>query len=170
MCSKQPRVKTCGFTLIEIIVTIVVLSIAATSLMSVFTSTVRTSANPMIQLQALSIAEAYMEEILLKEFDDPEAEDPDLEVIETNSREAGETRGNYDDVQDYNWLEDTKVRDQNNQVISQLSDYEVTVAVLGEALGPEAKEISNTDSMRIDITVTHPAISPIKITGYRTNY
>ena len=116
MCSKQPRVKTRGFTLIEIIVTIVVLSIAATSLMSVFTSTVRTSANPMIQLQALSIAEAYMEEILLKEFDDPEAEDPDLEVIETNSREAGETRGNYDDVQDYNWLEDTKVRDQNNHL------------------------------------------------------
>ena len=77
------------------------LSIAATSIMSVFTSTVRTSANPMIQLQALSIAEAYMEEILLKDFSDPEANDQGSAVIETNRSEAGETRVNYDVIQDY---------------------------------------------------------------------
>jgi MSHA pilin protein MshD len=157
MCSKQQRVKTRGFTLIEIIVTIVVLSIASTSLMSVFTSTVRTSANPMVQLQALSIAEAYMEEILLKEFDDPDLEE-------------NESRGNYDDVQDYNQLADKPPKDQNNQDIGQLLDYEVTVVVFGEALGPETKEISSVDSMRIDITVSHPAINPVKVTGYRTNY
>jgi MSHA pilin protein MshD len=55
-----------GFTLIEIIVTIVVLAIAGTTLLSVFTSTARTIADPMIQQQAISIAEAYMEEVLLK--------------------------------------------------------------------------------------------------------
>jgi MSHA pilin protein MshD len=144
-----------GFTLIEIIITIVVLAIAATTLLSVFTSTARTSADPMIQQQAISIAEAYMEEIVLKNFSDP-----DPEVDEADGRE------NYDDVQDYHNLIDIGAKNQNNNAISQLSDYSVTVKVEGA----ELNGILDTDSMRIDITVNHPAISPITITGYRTKY
>jgi MSHA pilin protein MshD len=153
-----------GFTLIEIIVTIVVLAIAGTTLLSVFTNTARTSADPMIQQQSISIAEAYMEEILFKNFSDPQDG-------ETGSREEGETRVNYDDVQDYNWLgdneiEDKKVRDQNNNVIDQLSDYEVTVTVVGAGLNG----IPANDSMRVDITVSHRVAGSIAISGYRTNY
>ncbi|MFT5977026.1 MAG: MSHA pilin protein MshD [Gammaproteobacteria bacterium] len=153
-----------GFTLIEIIVTIVVLAIAGTTLLSVFTSTARTSADPMIQQQAITIAEAYMEEILLKNFSDPQG-------VEKGTREEGETRINYDDVQDYNWLgdneiEDKIVRDQNNNVIDQLLDYEVTVTVIGAALNG----ISANNSMLIKISVIHPAIDPIVISGYRANY
>jgi len=170
MCSSQQRVKAHGFTLIEIIVTIVVLSIAGSALMSVFTSTIRTSADPMIQQQAIAIAEAYMEEILLKDFSDPDAKEQGSLITETNGSEAGETRVNFDDVQDYNSLPDTVVRDQNNNVINQLSGYSVTVRVVGDALGKAPDKILAEDSMRIDISVSHPAISPIVITGYRTNY
>ena len=118
----------------------------------------------MIQQQSISIAEAYMEEILLKNFSDPQDG-------ETGSREGGETRVNYDDVQDYNWLgdneiEDKKVRDQNNNVIDQLLDYEVTVTVAGA----ELNGIPANDSMRIDITVSHRVAGSIAISGYRTNY
>ena len=83
-----------GFTLLEVLVTIIVIGVAATALMGVFTSTVATSANPMIQQQAIAIAEAYQEEIQLKSFSDPTQ-------IETGGDEAGESRANYDDVQDY---------------------------------------------------------------------
>jgi MSHA pilin protein MshD len=165
MFTNTRRFNAHGFTLIEIIITIVVLAIAATTLLSLFASTARTSADPMIQQQAISIAEAYMDEILLKDFEDPQGG-------ETGTREGvAETRINYDDVQDYNWLganeiEDNKVRDQNNIVIDQLSDYEVTVTVVGVALNG----ISADSSMRIDITVSHPANSPITISAYRTNY
>jgi MSHA pilin protein MshD len=148
-----------GFTLIEIIVTIVVLAIAGTTLLSVFTNTARTSADPMIQQQSISIAEAYMEEILLKDFNDPQD-------VETGSREEGETRANYDDVQDYKYLQDKKVRDQNNNLIPQLSDYEVTVTVNGALLNGILAE----DSMRIDITVSHRVAGSIAISGYRTRY
>ena len=51
-----------AFTLVEIIVTIVVLAIASTALLSVFSSMVRGSADPVIQQQAITVAEAYMEE------------------------------------------------------------------------------------------------------------
>lgn len=145
-----------GFTLLEIIVTLVVVSIAATALMSVFSSTVRTSADPMIQQQAVSIAEAYMEEISLMAFEDPQGG-------ETGSAEAGESRSNYDDVQDYNSLPDTTVRDQNGTAIGALSDYGITVTVGGSTLNLVA-------AMRIDITVNHAAIGNVLLSGYRTNY
>jgi MSHA pilin protein MshD len=186
MFTNTRRFNAHGFTLIEIIITIVVLAIAATTLLSVFTSTARTSADPMIQQQAISIAEAYMEEIVSKSFNDPQG-DEEGEVAEEEgevaeeegevAEEEGEvaekeTRANYDDVQDYNSLpENDVVKDQNNEKIDQLSaDYKVTVKVFGEALGTALNEISGDHSMRIDITVSHPAISPITITGYRTDY
>ena len=152
------RIYLSGFTLIEIIVTIVVLAIASTAILSVFTSTVRTSANPMIQQQAISVAEAYMEEILLKNFRDPQ-------VAETGGMETGESRIDYDDVQDYNDLPDTVVRDQNNIAIAALNGYTVTVTVVGTALNG----INAANSMRIDVSVNHPAIDAINLSGYRTS-
>ncbi|MFV2033139.1 MAG: prepilin-type N-terminal cleavage/methylation domain-containing protein [Gammaproteobacteria bacterium] len=142
-----------GFTLIEVITTIVVLAIAAAALLGVFTGSIRGSADPMIQQQAVSIAEAYMEEILLKAFIDPDGI-------------GGETRPNYDDVQDYNTLPDTLVRDQNGNAIATLSAYSISVTVSGDSLNG----IAAADSLRIDISVDHPAIDPILLSGYRTNY
>ena len=149
-----------AFTLIEIIVTIVVIGISATALLSVFSSMIRGSADPVIQQQATTIAEAYMEEIMLRAFEDPQ-------VAESGIAEAGETRPNYDDVQDYNSLGTNQVRDQNNNPVAALSAYGVTVLVeRDDALNtvPEAA------AMRVDVTVTHPAIADILLSGYRTRY
>ena len=148
-----------GFTLIEIIVTLVVVGIAAVALLSVFTSNVRGSADPVIQQQAITIAEAYMEEIMLRAYDDPT--DPEQGLAGT---EAGESsRDLFDDVQDYNHLGTTQVRDQNNVVIPPLSDYSVTVTVTAATLNTVA-------AMLIDIQVDHPAISPLRLNAYRTDY
>ncbi len=119
--------------------------------MSVFSSTVRTSADPMIQQQAVSIAEAYMEEILLKDF-----------VIG-----PGATRATFDDVQDYNGLVDVGARDQNDNAIAGLGAYTIAVSVAGNSLNG----IAVADSMRIDITVSHAAMAGnLLLSGYRTNY
>ncbi|MBT8434589.1 MAG: prepilin-type N-terminal cleavage/methylation domain-containing protein [Gammaproteobacteria bacterium] len=145
-----------AFTLIEIIVTIVVVGIAATALLSVFASMVRGSADPMIQQQATTVAEAYMEEIMLRAYDDPQ-------VAESGGAEAGETRPTYDDVQDYNSLGTTQVRDQNNNPIAALSDYQVTVTVNPAVL-------NTVGAMQIDVSVSHPAIDAILISAFRTDY
>ncbi|MCP4767046.1 MAG: type II secretion system protein, partial [Gammaproteobacteria bacterium] len=60
-----------AFTLIEVLVTLVVIAVAATALLSVFSNMVRGSADPVIQQQATTIAESYMEEILRKPYEDP---------------------------------------------------------------------------------------------------
>jgi MSHA pilin protein MshD len=153
MFYKIGKLRQSGFTLIEIIVTIVVLSVAATAIMSMFTNTIRTSADPMIQQQALSIAEAYMEEIMSKPFNDPGGGD-------------GETaRSSFDDVDDYNSLNDVGAEDENGNPIPILSAYTVTVTVT-----PNANLNGITDALRIRVSVDHTGLDPIVIHGFRTNY
>lgn len=150
MAINNKRARHSGFTLLEIITTVVVIAVAAPTLMSVFSSTIQTSANPMFQHQALSIAEAYMEEILLKDFAiGPEA-----------------TRANFDDVRDYNGLTDVGARDQANNLIAGLNDYTISVTVANDGLNG----IAAADSLRIDITVSHAVIDNILLSGYRVNY
>ena len=154
-----------GFSLLEILITIVVLAIAASSIMGVYINVVQKSADPVIQQQAIAIAEAYLEEIQLKQF----CEDPPLCVAETGSSEGAESRGIFNDIQDYNALADTVVRDQSNTAIAALSNYSVQVNVAGQALNGAAT-IAASDSMRIDVTIDHPGIDPITLSGFRTNY
>jgi len=49
--------QSAGFTLIEIIITLVVLSIAAVGVLSVFTTGIRGSANPLVLDQAVQLAQ-----------------------------------------------------------------------------------------------------------------
>lgn len=165
-CNLRTRPVDCSaFTLLEVLVTIVVLSIAATSIMGVFINVGKSSADPMIQQQALSIAEAYMEEILTKQF----CEDPPLCASETGTEEANRTL--YDDIQDYNGLSDSGARDQANPgaVISGLGAYNIAVTVGGREL-TGSETITTGNSMRIDVTVSHPATGSITLSGFRTNY
>jgi len=150
MPAARKILKHAGFTLLEIITTVVVIAVAATALMSVFSSTVATSADPVLEHQAVAIAEAYMEEILLKDF----------------TIGPGITRPTFDDVRDYNSLPDTVVRDQFGVAIGALSDYSITVAVVLDSLNG----IVAADSLRIDITVSHASIDSVQLSGYRTNY
>ncbi len=150
MAINNKRARHSGFTLLEIITTVVVIAVAAPTLMSVFSSTIQTSADPMFQHQALSIAEAYMEEILLKDF----AIGPET------------TRASFDDVRDYNGLTDVGARDQANNLIAGLNDYTISVTVANDGLNG----IAAVDSLRIDIVVSRALIDDILLSGYRVNY
>ena len=154
--------QTAGFTLLEVIITIVVIGIAATTIMSVFINTVKTSADPLIQQQAILIAQAYMEEIQSKHFSDPTE-------AETGGAEAGENRATYDDVQDYNGLNDIGAMDQGGNAIVGLSGYSVTISVSGQPL-TGGSTIAAANAMRIDIRVDHAVIDPIRLSGFRTNH
>lgn len=171
------RSRQSGFTLIEVLVTIVVISIAATSIMGVYISTVKTSADPLIQQQAVAIAEAYLEEIQSKSF----CEDAPAPMVapppraipvcasETGSSEASESRPTFNDIQDYNDpLVDGAVKDQNDLAIAGLSGYTVAVTVAAANLG--SITLASGNAMRIDVTVSHAAIDPITLSGFRANY
>ena len=147
---------------IEILVTLVVIGIAAAALLGVFSNLIRSSADPAIQQQASTIAESYLEEILLRPFADPQGE------VGGGGLEGDEGgRGGYDDVQDYGGLAGPAA-DQFGNPIPALADYSVSVAINGADL--DDISAASGDVLRIVVTVTHPALGPIRLTGYRTNY
>jgi len=148
-----------AFTLIEIIVTLVVIGVSATALLSVFTNMVGGSADPAIQQQAATIAEAYMEEIRLRAFNDPQGG-------ETGTDEGEAGRADYDDVKDYRSLAVGPAATQLGNPIAALAAYMVDVDVTDAGLNG----IAAADSLRVDVTVSHPAIDDIVISGYRTRY
>jgi prepilin-type N-terminal cleavage/methylation domain-containing protein len=61
---RSQRSGVSGFTLIETIITLVVLSIAAVGVLSVFTSGMKGSANPLILSQATQFAQGEMDNIM----------------------------------------------------------------------------------------------------------
>ncbi len=140
-----------GVTLVELIVAIVIIGVAAAGVLLVFVRNTSASADPLIWHQATAIAEAYLEEALTKNF----------------NVGPGATRATYDDVLDYNFT-DVGARDQNGSAISGLEGYTVQVQAVAEALNG----ISGTDAIRVTVTVT-PAVSvsnTVVISGYHTNY
>ena len=144
-----------GTTLIELVIAIVIVSIAVSAVLMALSMTIGYSADPMIRHQAIAIAEAYLEEIALKAFDDPDGVDG----------EANRTL--YDDVNDYNGLVDVGARDQFNAALAGLYDYTVTVAVTASSALPS---IASTDLFLISVTITHAADINFTVSAYRANY
>jgi len=141
-----------GVTLIELILSMVIISIAVTGVFSVMNFTVSHSADPVVQHQAIAIAEAYLEEIQLQSYADP------------NGSNAGESRVTYDDVDDYNGLNNIGANDQNGNTVSNLSSYNVSVVVAPPV------PISGINAKKITVTVSGPGVSGLALVGYRFNY
>jgi MSHA pilin protein MshD len=152
MNTRPSRFFAHGVTLVELIVSIVVIGVALAGVLIVIVRNLSASADPMIWHQSVAIAEAYLEEILAKNYGTPHAlPDP------------GETRGTFDDVFDYNFLPDTVVRDQGGTAIGTLSQYRVSVQV-------SATTLNSATAALVQVTVTPPGGNGnVVISGYRTN-
>jgi MSHA pilin protein MshD len=156
-----------GFTLIELVMSMVVISAGVAGVLSIMSLSVAESADPMLRTQAQAVARAYLEEILLRDFSDPDGV------------EAGENRATYDDVDDYHGLAANGclsvsaacpllgdcVCDQYGVPVASLAGYDVSVSVSPSALNGAA-------AFRADVTVTHDRVADatVMMTGYRTSY
>jgi len=152
-------------TLIELIVALVITGIAVAGVVTVYVSTVRRSADPMVQQQAQFLAEAYLEEILLKRFNDPETG-----LVCNGALEAG--RALFDNVCDYNGLINSPPQNQFGVALAGLNGYTVSVAVdAGGAV--DLNGLNNAPALRVlrvDVTVVSPSNLVYTLSGYRTNY
>ncbi len=146
-----------GVTFIELIITILVIGIAVTGILQVITINTGSSADPLIQHQAIAIAEAYLEEIVEKPFADP-----------GGPIEMG--RADFDDINDYAVIAGQVPQDQNGTPIPGLENYLVSVTVINEAVGPAGNQAPAPNAFRITVAVTTPTASVIQMSAYRTNY
>lgn len=159
---RSQRNSQSGLTLVELVVSIVVLAVALTGVLLVIHYTTSRSADPMIQQQAVAIAESYLEEILLRAYD----EDAVPDTTQTEGAwgpEPGETRGTFNDVNDYHGLIDNGARGQDGLAIVSLSAYRVQVAVTPIVVG-------TVPMARVAVSVNHPVGGNLTLTGYRAGY
>jgi MSHA pilin protein MshD len=144
-----------GVTLIELIIAITIVAIGVTSILGALSVASSRSADAMVQQQAVSVAQAYLDEILQRW------------VVDPNGTPAAGGRATWDTVDAYNGLADTGAHDQFGNAIAALSGYNVAVSVVpSSGLGG----IGAAALRRIDVTVTHAPNVTVTLSGYRANF
>ncbi len=139
-----------GLSLIELIATITVISMAGTALMGTMSYLAHTGGRTLQQAQAQAIATAYLDEITGMSFVDPDG------------LAEGANRAAWDNVFDYNNLRTLTASDKAG---NPAGNYPVRVNIAQGGLGA----LPANDVWRIDVTVDYDGGSVIA-TGYRTNY
>jgi MSHA pilin protein MshD len=145
-----------GVTLVELIVTIVVVAVAVSGVLALVTGTAARSAENMQQVQSVTIAESYLNEILQKPFG-------------VDACAPGCTRTQMAKVGDYNLLTDVGAHDATGTAVTNLTGYTVQVAVTNPTLGT-APVVPATQSELVTVTVTSPDNQTVALSGFRTLY
>jgi MSHA pilin protein MshD len=168
----------CGFTLIELIIFIVVISVGLAGVLLIFDTVTRRSADPVRAKQAIAVAEGMLDEIMNKSFCDPDTVTlpaPGTSapaICGTHTKEA--TRDLYDDVDDYDLYSRTGVRDVASDATVVLAGYNISVAVTKPAPGSNfvvgANTIPSTDYRIVTVTVQDAMSNQsYAVTGYKFN-
>lgn len=180
--SIETRRRQRGLSLIELLVFIVVVGIAVTGVLSVFSLNARASVDPMIRKQALAIAESLLDEVLSKPYTycDPDDANADAATSPAGCAttpetaigpEAGETRYSnltpFDNVNDYDGFAMNPISDITNTPVAGLGLYTATVGVqdAGGFNGLPAGE-----TLRVTVTVAAPGNETVTLSGYRTRH
>ena len=176
-----------GTTLVELVVVIVVLSVAVGGLLIAVTDTTRTSANSMLIEQASAIAQAHLEEVLLASFCDPDYDadanpaTPLACPADCTAPVCGSCRGGgatteasrdlYDDVCDYAGLSTSGTFDRTGAAIAGLALYDVSIAIDDSGATLDSLTGAAGQTVSVTVTVTHPNLPhPVVMSGYRANY
>lgn len=152
-----------GFTLPELVISIVVISIAVLGTLLGIRATVRHSADPMITQQAVAIAESYLEEIAAKPF--PTAALP-------CSGTPPALRADYATICDYKGIPSggQVPTDIDGNPVAGLGGYTVRVVIDDTTADVNGLTSAANQAMRIDVTLSHPNMTDMMFSVYRTRY
>jgi len=160
-----------GMTLVEMVISIVLISIAMTAVLTVFSTTMGRSADPLWKNKSLKLAQAYLDEILSKKYDEntPVGGMPAPTSISCNvAGPAGGGRDNYDTVDDYNGLSDNPPKLVTDTDMTGYDDYTVNVTVV--CAGSDVGLSDNKYAKLITVTVISPNNTTMPFSVYRGNF
>ncbi len=156
-----------GATLVELVITIVIISIAIAGVVGAFALITGRSADPLNQTRAVELAQLYMDEIITKKYDQttPQGGFPRYSGS-CNIGDDGQSRANYDDVDDYNGLDEVpeSVTGSINQGYGSFRVL-VSVSCAGSDIG-----LADPEAKRIDLTITAPGGQGFIFSAYRVNF
>ena len=167
--SSKSFVRAAGFTLVEMVIAIVIISVGPAGVLLAFNTSVRSSADPLIHKQMLAVAEEMMEEILLKPF--AVSGPPPTNSLKSCGGGAPPSRSAFDDVSDYDGYQTSGVCDIDGEVVDGLGAYSLQVTIGGGGLGSAAGGgvVDGKKTKKITVKVSHGTES-ISLNGWRTWY
>jgi len=177
-----------GFTLLELIMGIVVFSIAMTMLSTLIFPLAARSTDPVFQIRATKLANALINEISAKPYDEQSKPwlglgrcDETIVITCTLAANLGpdplgaanETRDLFDDVDDYHGLSISGQHLYSGAIYDDLYlNYELAVTVFydGDFDGVKDTNINSRNAKLIQVAVTTPNNEVIEFAAYRSNY
>lgn len=147
-----------GVTLIETLVFIVVVSIALVAVLRVFGAGVSNSVDPVVRARALTLAQAQLDEILARKFDEntPTGGVPACDILAGAVCAGIAPDSDYDDVGDF-----------HNYVDNSHANYSISVSVqtAGVDLGLAANQ-----ARLITVNVGMPGGDTLTLAAYKVNF
>jgi len=166
-----------GFTLVEVVIVIVLVGAMMAGMTALFTTNVGSSHRPYLRQKALAVANAFMDEILRKQWNEATplgggcvntgascATGPGAIAIGTD----GESRSLYDDIDDYHSLSQSPPQDSDGVDMPGYTGFTVDVTVVQP--GANWNTIPLADVRLITVTVTSTNNEAISISAYRVNF
>jgi MSHA pilin protein MshD len=190
--SARRRAGARGVTLVELIMFIVIISVALAGILQVMRLTTANSADPLRRKQALMIAEALLEEVRQADmtYCDPRSDNADS-ATSTAACTIKENFGNegpagtvflrpFDNVNDYVTAANT-AQAAFNDGSARLTDalgrpldvtgYSATVSIAPDSLGDiAAGSGADSEALRIRVVVSYAGDKPVTLDGYRARY
>jgi MSHA pilin protein MshD len=176
--------KISGFTLIELVIGIVVFSIALTLFTSLIVPQAIRSVDPIFQVRAAELGQSLINEITSKSFDEKSDRTGGATICDATcigsinlGSDSGESRANFDDVDDYNGLNvsDGNIKNSLNETtilngnnLYQGFSLHVSVVYDEDMDGTADTVVGNTKL--ITVTITTPNDEDIIFSSFRSNY
>ena len=194
-----------GVTLIEMVIFIAIISVALTGTLVAFINTGKYSADPLVKIRTIALGQSLLEEILLKKYDENSPQTGGCVDYSSNTRctgapngetilrADGESRTDFDDVDDYHNLEycgdnvaagdascsgtcQSLVNELGTDISAEYAGYSVCIQV--NFAGNELNNVSpgtgtsvlSNDAKRIDVIITDPLDSRMTFTTYKLNF
>lgn len=153
------RQKQHGASLIELIMFMVIVSVAMAGILMVMNKTTQGSADPLLRKQALAAAYSLLEEIELQDFSPASAA---VAVSQVNRASA------YHIISNYHGFSTSGIFAINDPTSASavLPNYNASVTVVPTAMSG----IPAASAVQINVTVTAPQGLSVTATGYRTAY
>ncbi len=146
-----------GITLIDVILVIILLALAIPPMIALFIQVVQGSTFGVTVARANALAATLVEEIRSKQWDEnaPAASLP-------LGAEGGETRLTYDDVDDFDTLNESPPRDSQGTILAGFNGFrqQVSVCYVANSALDTCLGAGTSNYKRITVTVTDPEGRP----------